>query len=703
MRRNWTICGVVIASACVVGAWVQAQAPHNDEPAQLFAPGTLAPPDEIRPLSSEEAEEATYDPQVRPSSGTDTPHIAARRSGGLAGRLQALRRSEQTEVQAVPSAPVAIEAPQSTTREVAFPKPTPIASDDEVASEETTPSTPALPSVLKRPAARPATTSAETPARASASPSDAVVGNDAPLRVAPSRARISGNPSATPSISSIPSANAVTANAATTPRATAPQQGQSLAAASNAALAVDTSGPKAMTLGKPAIYTITVVNQGVVDANQVYIAVNLPKHLELSNVSGTAGDAEANDENHAQRLMWKLDTIPGRGHEKLTIEVIPQTSAPVELAVEWTQAPPSTIASVEVLEPKLAMTLKGPKEVMYGETAVYQIIVANPGTGDAEAVTVNLISDDASEADAKQLGTIAAGQQKTIEVSMTASQAGSMKMHFAARSGDLMTEASEDVLVRREKLEAAIIGPALVFAGSEATYTVELANTGDAPASEVLVGVLLPEGSKYLGGIAAAQEKSGQLIWSAGAVAPGKRMTFEFTCTLNEAGTIEVPLQAQSGELITSAAATTKVEAVADLKLTVNDPQGPKPVGEEVIYEVTITNRGTKAARQVAVVVNFSEGIDPIGVEGAKAEIGGGQALIDPIASIGAGESVQLKVKAQASKGGSHIFRAEVRCTDPETRLASEQTTRFFGSASPAAETANSKSSFVPSSGSSFR
>jgi uncharacterized repeat protein (TIGR01451 family) len=698
MRRNWTICGVVIASACVVGAWVQAQAPHNDEPAPLFAPGTLAPPDEIRPLSSDGAEEATYDPQVRPSSGTETPHIAARRSGGLVGRLQALRRTEEPEVQAAPSEPVALEAPTSTMRNVALPKPTPIVSDDEVANEETTSSTPALPSVLKRPAARPSTTIAEPPARPLASPSDAVVGNEAPLRVAPSRARISGNPSAAPSISSIPSANAVT-----TPRANAPQQGQSLAAASNAALAVDTSGPKAMTLGKPAIYTITVVNQGVVDAKQVYIAVNLPKHLELSNVSGTAGDAEANDENHAQRLMWKLDAIPGRGHEKLTLEVIPQTSDPVELAVEWTQAPPSTIASVEVLEPKLAMTLKGPKEVMYGETAVYQIIVANPGTGDAEAVTVNVVSEDASEADAKQLGTIAAGQQKTIEVSMTASQAGSMKMHFAARSGELMTEASEDVLVRREKLEAAITGPALVFAGSEATYTVELANTGDAPASEVLVGVLLPEGSKYLGGIAAAEEKSGQLIWSAGAVAPGKRMTFEFTCTLNEAGTIEVPLQLQSGELITSAAATTKVEAVADLKLTVNDPQGPKPVGEEVIYEVTITNRGTKAARQVAVVVNFSDGIDPISVEGAKAEIGGGQALIDPIASIGAGESVLLKVKAQASKGGSHIFRAEVRCTDPETRLASEQTTRFFGSASPAAETANSKSSFVPSSGSSFR
>lgn len=694
MRRNLTICGVVIASACAVGAWVQAQAPPEGEPATLNAPAQARPLADVQ--DSDLADDATYDPHVLPSSGTEVPHVAARRSGGLAGRLQALRRAEQPEFQTTP-VETTVAAPTATVRNDTLSKPTPLATDEELPSEDSTFSAQPLPSVLKRPSSRPTTTVSEAPSRTLASPSDAVVQPSAPLRVAPSRSRVTGNPSAAPAFST-----ATNTNPSTNANDSAPPRGQSLAAGSNAALAVDTSGPPTMTLGKPAIYTVTVVNQGVVDAKDVYIAVNLPKHVELSNVSGSAGDAEANDESHAQRLMWKLAGVAGRSHEKLTIEVIPQTSAPVELAVEWTQAPPSTTASVKVLEPKLAMTLKGPKEVMYGETAVYQIIVANPGTGDAEAVTVNLLSNDASEADAKQLGTIAAGQQKTIEVSMTASQAGSMQMHFAARSGDLTAKASEDVLVRRAKLEAAITGPALVFAGSEATYTVELANTGDAPASDVVAGVLLPEGSEYLGGIAAAQEKSGQLIWPAGALAAGKRLTFEFTCSLNTAGTSEVPLQVQSGELLTSAAATTKVEAVADLKLTVNDPQGPKPVGEEVVYEVTITNRGTKAARNVAVVVNFSDGIDPLRVEGATAELGGGQALLDPIAAIGAGEAVKLTITAKASKGGSHIFRAEVRCTDPETRLASEQTTRFFGSAAPAAETANSTSSFVPS-GSSLR
>lgn len=443
-------------------------------------------------------------------------------------------------------------------------------------------------------------------------------------------------------------------------------------------------------LGKPATFVVTISNQGVTEASEIFVAINLPSHVQLGDVQGTVGEASPSTEVKNQRLVWQIDRIGGRGQEKLTIELTPQASDPVDLNVEWTMAPPMIASQIEVQEPKLAIALKGPKDVLYGETATYQIIVSNPGSGDAEDVLVNLVSDDATDADAKKLGTIMAGQQKIIEVSMTASQAGSMKMHFAAKSGALAVEASEDVLVRRANLQLALQGPQLVFANSDATYQVVVTNSGNATAENVNLGVLLPEGAEYLGGIEGAKAKSGQLVWTAGALAAGASAKYEFTCLMNTAGTSDVQLQAQSGDIVAEANTTTKVEAVADLKLVVADPLGPKPVGEEVVYQVTITNRGTKAARKVAVVVNFSQGIEPTGVEGAKAEVGGGQALFQPISSIEPGAELVLKIKAKASKAGSHIFRAEVRCTDPDTRLASEQTSRFFGSGANVANTNNS-------------
>lgn len=685
MRRFVTLIGAVILLGGVVGAWVQAQ--EKEPPLPLSAPGTFQAPT-ARALNAaddeaaNEEETTAVEGAVRLSSGTAP--VSSRRRAGLAGRLQALRKGDEAE-SATGSSSDSVRAPATASM------------SDEVDDSQPAEVIGALPSVLKRPRTRPTTVvpvdDADEPVLTSPS-DDSVSTPVAPKTVSPVRPAAS---TTTRTGSTSPTSAATPTSTITRPS----QRPQTLISGSNPSLAIEAAGPKSMTIGKEATYVVTVTNQGVTEAQEVYIAVNLPDHVELADVSGTAGDANAMGEGSGQRLVWKIDSIAGRGQEKLTLLLVPQVAQPVDLQMEWTQAPPMASTNISVLEPKLTMALKGPKDVQYGDTAVYQIIVANPGTGDAEDVIVDLVSEDAQASEGKKLGTITAGQQKVIEVSMTASQAGPMKMHFVARSGDLSAEAVEEVIVRRANLQLEVQGPPLVFAGAEATYTVTLTNVGDAPAESVQLGTVLPDGAEYLGGISGVNPKGSQLVWSAGTLAAGASASFEFTCLMHNAGTYELLLQSKAGDLLTSATTTTKVEAVADLKLTVNDPLGPKPVGEPVIYEVTITNRGTKAARNVSVVVNFSEGIEPVATEGGRAEISDGQAIFSPIASIEPGAEQKLKVKAQATVSGSHIFRAEVRCSDPETRLASEQTTRFFGSgtaSSAAAEetTSNRSSGFVP-------
>ena len=48
------------------------------------------------------------------------------------------------------------------------------------------------------------------------------------------------------------------------------------------------------------------------------------------------------------------------------------------------------------------------------------------------------------------------------------------------------------------------------------------------------------------------------------------------------------------------------------------------------------------------------------------------------IASLGAGQNAQLKIRAKANAPGNHIFRVEVR-SDVGSRLVREGTTRFYG------------------------
>ena len=149
----------------------------------------------------------------------------------------------------------------------------------------------------------------------------------------------------------------------------------------------------------------------------------------------------------------------------------------------------------------------------------------------------------------------------------------------------------------------------------------------------------------------------------------------------------------------------TTVETVADLVLTVADPKGPLPTGEQVPYEIKVINRGTKSAQGVNLVMQFSEGIEPSKAEGLQHRIVPGQVLFSPIPKIDPGQEMRFKITAEALKSGTHIFRAQLTCQDSDAREIAEGTTRFFGetiersTSAPAADTTPTDATTANSSG----
>ena len=91
-------------------------------------------------------------------------------------------------------------------------------------------------------------------------------------------------------------------------------------------------------------------------------------------------------------------------------------------------------------------------------------------------------------------------------------------------------------------------------------------------------------------------------------------------------------------------------------------------------------NRGTKAATNIDVVGQFGYGVEPVRTEGLRAKLIPGQAVFNPIDSLGPGEEIELKVYAKASKAGRHKFRAVVKSANPETDLVQEEMTWFHES-----------------------
>ena len=88
---------------------------------------------------------------------------------------------------------------------------------------------------------------------------------------------------------------------------------------------------------------------------------------------------------------------------------------------------------------------------------------------------------------------------------------------------------------------------------------------------------------------------------------------------------------------------------------------------------------GHQECQKIDLVVFFSEGIEATNVQGGPHEIGRGQVFFKTIPFLAAGSETIYRVHARADRAANHVFRAEVVCETLQTKLAAEETTRFYG------------------------
>jgi hypothetical protein len=447
-------------------------------------------------------------------------------------------------------------------------------------------------------------------------------------------------------------------------------------------------GPPRIIVGRPATYRVTLENRGDDAARDMTAAVAVPAWAEVVDAAASGGVVErvaATAEGQPNTIQWQLYELPAGGAQTLTLQLIPRGGRPLQLGVQWTHAPCGGQATVEVQEPKLEMNIAGPAEVMFGKSQRYTLTLANPGTGPAEEVNIELTppGGDARSLVRHRIGALAPGQTKRIELELTARQAGELKIQAVAlAAGDLRTEAACAVLCRKAELQVDWRGPDKNYAGAVATYFFRVRNPGTAVADNVGLAVNLPAGCELVDASDGHAWNASQraVVWKAGALNANEERFLQLRCRMSQPGVnnINVAARTAAGDLSDVKSVPVTIEALADLKLEVSDPKGVIPVGETAVYEIHVKNRGLTAARGVNVVAMFSQGVDPSHVEGGQHAIRDGRVQFRTIDNLPAGAEAVLRIHAQATAAGTHLFRAEVICDDLETKLSAEETTRFF-------------------------
>lgn len=452
-------------------------------------------------------------------------------------------------------------------------------------------------------------------------------------------------------------------------------------------ITTDIRGPKQILVGREATYRVQICNQGEVSAERIVASIHIPAWAEVVDTSATQGAIQQSQKSGQSEgvLEWQIAQLDSQATETLDIRLIPKSSRPLELGVTWTVAPVGSRAVVEVQEPKLQMNLSGPDDVLFGKPQLFRLTLTNPGTGVAEGVKISLVPPGAGDdaATSHELGDLAPGTSRSVEVELTAREAGKLNVKATASAeGGLTCDAAKEVFCRKPELEVDWRGPEMKYAGTDATYFFRVRNPGTAPAEEVSVVVSLPEGAelKTASDGQAYDAKRREVAWRVGTLGPGDDSYLELKCVLKTSGTKQLRVTASTagGELSSTKQAETNVVAIADLKLEVSDPVGPIAVGVEAIYEIRVQNRGANAAKDVNIVALFSEGVEPVQAEGAQYNVADGRVTFNTIEELPAGRQIMLRIRVHALKAGTHVFRAEVLCRDLETKLAAEETTRYY-------------------------
>ncbi len=444
------------------------------------------------------------------------------------------------------------------------------------------------------------------------------------------------------------------------------------------------NGPADLPVGTPANYEVVVRNQDAIDLRGLILRLDIPAGVQVQALRPTHGQFEVEQAaDGLTMLTWGFEHLAAGQTATAPMQLVTSTPKNFAVAMEWTLMPIAGTSSLEVRAPRLELALEGASEVRFGQPNVYRLHVRNPGNASANAVAVRLSAEPYGSS-AAEIAHIAPGEEEVIDVELTFNERGAIKIVAQAQEqSGLSSQTAISVVVRQALVQSQLIATEMVYHGSPAEYRIRLSNTGDADASNLQARLQLPAGASLISAPAGATLVGRELTWSVAKLAAGSTEDFPVQLNLTAEGANLTQFSCSGpGQVSTAAQASTQVEAITDLKLVVNDPIAPAPVGGEVVYELTLTNRGSKGATNVKVTAQFSEGIEPVRGEGQPARVVPGQTLFEPITRIGAGETVRLKVIAKAAEAGTHRFRVEVRSDDSEVRLVQEESTQYLQGAS---------------------
>ena len=446
-------------------------------------------------------------------------------------------------------------------------------------------------------------------------------------------------------------------------------------------LSIEKVAPAELQVGQAATITLKIRNAGSVPAHDVVVRDEVPEGARLLN---TTPRAEIDGDG---RLKWSLGTLSVGATAEIEMELIPTAEGEIGSVASVSFRSEASVR-VRVTQPVLALEVSAPRQVMIGGDVRLSIRVSNTGTGEAhEVVLIEQLPDQLEHPAGRELeydiGTLAPGESRDIELTLTAAAAGRVQNVLIAKgAGELLVEEPYTLEVLAPALAVSIDGPARRYLERKATYRLSVTNPGTASARDVRLTARLPEGMKFveadnLGQYDAATRT---VEWLLEELPAGQSGDVALTMLPVSAGEQKIAVEATAQPQLQAEDETTvQVDGVVAIFFEVADVEDPIEVDGQTTYEIRIVNQGTKTATNLEVVALLPEELTPLDADAPVRHIIDGQrVLFDPMPKLAPKADTTYRVKVQAQRPGDLRFRVQIRTSELRTPVTKEESTRVY-------------------------
>lgn len=439
--------------------------------------------------------------------------------------------------------------------------------------------------------------------------------------------------------------------------------------------------PEGVQVGKPAVFRVAVRNAGSISAHGVEVRDQIPKGTQLISTKPRASRGTSGE------LIWELGTLKPGDEATVEMEVMPVAEGELGsvAAVRFNaEASARTVAT----KPELVLKSVVPNKVLIGEELAVSITISNPGSGAAnnvvlvERIPAGLQHPAGPELE-YQVGTLKPGEQKQIQLTMTAVQAGKLTNVLSAHGeGNLRTEDRRDVEVIAPQLDVSMDGPRRRFLEREATYVMAIANNGSAPAKQVELVAYLPRGLKFVSANNAGQYDAGNqtVHWTLAELPASDSDKVELVTLPIEAGEHKLRLEGKAEKgLAVEKEQSVVVEGIAAIKFEVVDTVDPIEKGGETVYEIHVVNQGSKTANNVRITAMVPTGMRAMAAEGpTRFTLEANRVQFESLARLAPKAETTYRVRVQGLRPGDLRIRVQLLTDEMQEPVTKEESTRVY-------------------------